>query len=85
MVTDFFGIIRIELYNMSLFTKLPWLRESERTFLVFVPDNTPIPGLQMNLLESYSSFVIPHKNKHKISKSNKQNAIIIRYTKLCNM
>ena len=27
---------------------------------VGVTDNTPIPGLQMNLLESYSSFVIPH-------------------------
>ena len=52
---------------------------------IVVPDNTPIPGLQMNLLESYSSFVIPHKNKHKISKSNKQNAIIIHYTKLRNM
>ena len=26
-----------------------------------VTDNTPIPGLQMNLLESYSSFVIPQK------------------------
>ena len=29
-------------------------------FLQLVTDNTPIPGLQMNLLESYSSFVIPH-------------------------
>ena len=43
----------------------------ERSFPT-VTDNTPIPGLQMNLLESYSSFVIPHKNKHKISKSNKK-------------
>ena len=38
----------------------------------FVTDNTPIPGLQMNLLESYSSFVIPQKNKHKINKSTKR-------------
>ena len=42
---------------------------SNNHFETIVPDNTPIPGLQMILLESHSSFVILRKNKHKISKN----------------
>ena len=46
----------------------------EEWYLFDVPDNTPIPGLQVNLLESSSSFVIPRKKnkKHGINKSTKR-------------
>ena len=54
---------------------------------VHVPDNAPIPGLQMNLLESYLRFFNSSKNTHQISKSNKKVIVIIRYqyTRLSNM